>query len=314
MFSVIIPVHNNRPHLKRSIESVLSQTFSDFELIIVDDASKDFSYEEILTFTDPRIKVFRRNQPGPGGYGARNLGIRKATRDWVCFLDADDEWMPSHLEQKKYLMESHPEEEIFSCGWVDSWDEDTRDECRAYKNYRGKDAQRFDFLGYIDKSINAISLINTNVVTVKKQLIQAVGGFPEGKCKRGGDVTTYLNLILKKNSLLFGDFLGAVYHKEDSYVTRTFRPEVTQNCIQREVMHLLEKDFSADTKHALKRFSNFHLTFGLVAASQAGELCTSDLAYYFKTADNTYRLLYLLSLLPGRLQKKVWAIYHKVKK
>ena len=90
-FSVIIPVGNKAPHLDRSINSVLNQSFKDFELILIDDATTDGSAAKLAGFTDYRIRLLKRSQPGPGGYAARNLGIKESRTNWIAFLDADDE-------------------------------------------------------------------------------------------------------------------------------------------------------------------------------------------------------------------------------
>ncbi len=66
MFSVVIPVFNKVPHLERSIDSVLTQTYGDFELILVDDASTDESFDILQRYDDPRIRIFSRPVPGPG--------------------------------------------------------------------------------------------------------------------------------------------------------------------------------------------------------------------------------------------------------
>jgi len=93
-FSIVIPVHNKAPYLGRSIGSVINQNFTDFELILIDDASADRSLVEMQKFADPRIRILHRDAPGAGGYAARNLGVMEAKAEWVAFLDADDEWLP----------------------------------------------------------------------------------------------------------------------------------------------------------------------------------------------------------------------------
>src|SRR5690606_7754713 len=98
MFSVIIPVHNKAPHLNRSINSVLNQTFLEFELILINDASTDGSMKILESYSDPRIRLLERSTPGPGGYAARNLGIQTAKFKWISFLDADDAWEIDYLE------------------------------------------------------------------------------------------------------------------------------------------------------------------------------------------------------------------------
>lgn len=85
LVSVVMPVYNKRPYVKRAINSVREQTFTDWELIIVDDGSTDDSMAEIPR-DDKRIRLFQQSNAGPGT--ARNNGIRKARGEFVTFLDA----------------------------------------------------------------------------------------------------------------------------------------------------------------------------------------------------------------------------------
>src|SRR3546814_13546028 len=96
-FSVIMPLYNKAPHVAASINSVLAQSLSPHELIIIDDCSSDGGRDIAAAVRDPRIRLFERKSPGPGGYAARNLGIRQASGDWNAFLDADDIWHENHL-------------------------------------------------------------------------------------------------------------------------------------------------------------------------------------------------------------------------
>jgi glycosyltransferase involved in cell wall biosynthesis len=97
MFSIIIPVYNKAKYIAFSVQSVINQTFVDFELIIVDDGSTDDSLEIIdKNFEDSRIKVIRQNNSGVSA--ARNRGIASAQYQYVAFLDADDFWDPTFLE------------------------------------------------------------------------------------------------------------------------------------------------------------------------------------------------------------------------
>ena len=88
--TVVMPVYNKAKYVGRAIQSVLDQTYPVMELLIVDDASTDESMKKVAAFDDPRIRVLSRTRSGLGGYAARNLGIGRATGDWMCFLDDDD--------------------------------------------------------------------------------------------------------------------------------------------------------------------------------------------------------------------------------
>ncbi|MFA6097234.1 MAG: glycosyltransferase family A protein [Candidatus Paceibacterota bacterium] len=97
--SVIIPTYNRASLLKRSIDSVLSQTFGDFEVIIVDDGSTDDTEEVVCGVRDPRIKYIKYNE-NRGATAARNVGIRAARGEFIAFQDSDDEWLPEKLEKQ----------------------------------------------------------------------------------------------------------------------------------------------------------------------------------------------------------------------
>lgn len=103
--SVIIPTHNRSDYLRLGINSVLTQTFQDFEIIVVDDASKDRSYEVVMNFKDKRIKYIRHNT-NMGPSAARNTGIVESTSDLIAFLDDDDEWMPEKLKKQIDILDN----------------------------------------------------------------------------------------------------------------------------------------------------------------------------------------------------------------
>ncbi|BAY15221.1 glycosyl transferase, group 2 family protein [Anabaenopsis circularis NIES-21] len=104
--SVVVPTFNRANFLPRAISSILQQTFSNFELIIVDDGSTDNTDEVVKEFTDPRIMFLALGKNYGGGY-ARNQGIKAASAELIAFLDSDDEWLPNKLElQLKRLQDS----------------------------------------------------------------------------------------------------------------------------------------------------------------------------------------------------------------
>jgi len=96
--SVVIPTYNRREFLPLAIRSVLNQTFQDFEIIVVDDGSLDYSAKEIVgEFRDPRIRYIR-HEVNKGLSAARNTGIKVSKGRYIAFLDDDDEWLPEKLE------------------------------------------------------------------------------------------------------------------------------------------------------------------------------------------------------------------------
>jgi glycosyltransferase involved in cell wall biosynthesis len=96
--SIIIPTYNREDILPRAIDSVLDQTFSDFELIIVDDGSSDGTEGVIKSYSDDRLKYIR-HRTNRGQNQARNTGIKSATGKYISYLDSDDEFLPAYLEE-----------------------------------------------------------------------------------------------------------------------------------------------------------------------------------------------------------------------
>jgi len=113
--SVIIPFYNSGKTLKNSIQSVINQTFIDFELLLVNDASSDNVLDEIkLLLDDPRIKIITHSE-NQGAAASRNTGIKHATGKYVAFLDADDIWYKDKLTKQYAFMENAPDNIKASC-------------------------------------------------------------------------------------------------------------------------------------------------------------------------------------------------------
>ena len=97
MFSVVIPLFNSAHTIERTLKSVINQTFTNFEIIIVDDGSTDNSIEIINKLTnDIRLKIIKQKNQGVSV--ARNNGVRNAQYEYIAFLDGDDEWELKYLE------------------------------------------------------------------------------------------------------------------------------------------------------------------------------------------------------------------------
>lgn len=104
--SVIMPTYNRAHLVGQSIQSVLDQTYRDFELIVVDDGSTDDTEQTVGRFSDPRIQYIYQDHRGIGA--ARNTGLRKAQGRYIAFLDSDDVWLPNLLEVGVPILEEHP--------------------------------------------------------------------------------------------------------------------------------------------------------------------------------------------------------------
>jgi glycosyltransferase involved in cell wall biosynthesis len=118
--SVIIPVYQGGKTIRETIESVLNQTFTDFELIIIDDGCHDNTLEVIENIRDTRKKVF--SYPNAGVSASRNRGLEQASGEFISFLDADDLWTPDKLEAQLKALQDNPKAAV-AYSWTDWIDE-----------------------------------------------------------------------------------------------------------------------------------------------------------------------------------------------
>ncbi len=115
LVTVVIPAYNASGTIRRAIDSVLAQTFTDYEIVVVDDGSKDTTAEIVAGYQNEKIKLFRlaANQ---GSSAATNRAIAEASGELIAFLDADDEWLPSKLAKQVELLRGNPAAVMVSCG------------------------------------------------------------------------------------------------------------------------------------------------------------------------------------------------------
>ena len=167
LISVIIPNHNYSEYIQESIQSVLNQTYTNVELIIVDDGSTDDSINTIQRF-EGRVQLIKQSQAGVSS--ARNTGFKAAKGELICFLDADDVWLPEKLEVQvqRFLDESIGlvYSSIFNC------DEALRIVSEQQALYRGKCSDL-----YLKKPTSAIVLLGCSNAMIKRSLMYQVGGF-----------------------------------------------------------------------------------------------------------------------------------------
>ena len=174
-FSVVMPAYNAERTIDSAIRSVFAQTRGDFELIVVDDGSRDGTLERIRAYeADPRLHLLRRANEGPGA--ARNAGIRHARGRYVSFLDSDDLWLPRYLE---VMHESLARDADAGFAYTDGWVLDDRIRRIRRTTAMSKAAPpmpppndpREFFLMLLERNFVA------NAVTVRRALLTEVGGY-----------------------------------------------------------------------------------------------------------------------------------------
>ena len=115
--TAVIPVYNREKYLRGAIESILAQTFTDFELLVIDDGSTDGSREAIRSYHDPRIRLMC-NETNQGIPKTRNRGIQFARGEYLAFLDSDDWAYPERLAKQVAFLDSHPDYAAVGA-WID---------------------------------------------------------------------------------------------------------------------------------------------------------------------------------------------------
>lgn len=106
LVSIVMPNYNSEKYLKATIESVLAQTYTNWELLFVDDCSTDNSLEIVRSYSDSRIKILQ-NEQNSGAAVSRNYALREAKGKWIAFLDSDDLWKPEKLERQLAYMQDN---------------------------------------------------------------------------------------------------------------------------------------------------------------------------------------------------------------
>lgn len=192
MISVIIPLYNKASSVRNTIDSVLNQSYKDFELIVVDDGSTDESYDIVKEISDTRLRLLR--QPNSGVSAARNLGIAEAIGEYIALLDADDIWMSDYLDTQILLTQRYPECDIFAVNYT------FRDEhghlTPTKINHLPFESVDGVLTNYFDVASCSNPPLWTSAVMIKKNSIDAVGGFPNGIIT-GEDLLTWARLACR---------------------------------------------------------------------------------------------------------------------
>ena len=245
--SVVIPLYNKAPYILRALDSTARQTFGEFEVIVVDDGSTDGGDAIAARYPDPRFRIVRQANAGPGA--ARNRGIREAQAPLVAFLDADDCWRPTYIETDVRILEEHPEAAGVGGGWVDYPGEIP---CADVWKARGisEGVQRVS-AGTPSKLLNAMALYmtcSTTMLRADEPILR--GGFYEHRCRFGEDQMLWLNVLLH-SPVYFHLAPLAELHREASGLSGNYRgprpiepflesPEILRASCPRELRNLLD--------------------------------------------------------------------------
>lgn len=193
-FSVVIPLYNKSYSIVRCVDSILNQSYRDFEIIVVNDGSTDDSLSMIKsTYTNEiQQKVIKIiDQPNQGVSVARNNGIKLSKYDYICLLDADDEWRPNFLEKMKALIRDYPEANLYSLAHLVK-----KEGSQLRKPKLGLCDSHRGYVNDFFKSSSKGEVVNSSKVCIRKKALVVFGGFPE-RVVAGEDLYVWIMLALK---------------------------------------------------------------------------------------------------------------------
>jgi glycosyltransferase involved in cell wall biosynthesis len=205
--SVVIPLYNKEPYIKRSIESVLQQLYLPKEIIVVDDGSTDGGADIIHQVNNPIISMVQ--QPNQGESAARNRGIEEAKYDFIAFLDADDEWLPEFLFTIKRLYKNFP-----GCGaYATSYLTIKPDKMISYPDISSLSPE--PWMGIIPNFFSLFQegmAFNSSSIVIPRKILNEIDGFPVN-IKHTPDIDTWVRIAIKY-PIAFSPKRMSIYHQE----------------------------------------------------------------------------------------------------
>ena len=193
-FSVIIPLYNKAPYVVKAIGSVLAQTFTDYELVIMDDGSKDNSFEIAKEAMESRARCHLYKQQNAGVSMARNDAVALSQGEYLCFLDADDWWEPTFLEEMDKFVDEFPEAGIYGTNYTIV--NETKRKTRV-ANIGVEEGFEKGYINYCKVYAKNMAMpLWTGAVCVPRKVFDEMHGFPKG-IKLGEDFLLWIRIALK---------------------------------------------------------------------------------------------------------------------
>jgi glycosyltransferase involved in cell wall biosynthesis len=226
--SIVMPLYNKEFYVLRAVKSALEQTYSNFELIIIDDGSTDNGPDLVRKISDDRIVLI--SQLNKGVSAARNAGIKIAKAEWIAFLDADDEWLPIHLEECLHILDVNP-----GLIWC----------CAAFKR-RPLHENKYRTVHYplsipnhiIEDFCTADGIYEfawTSVMVIQREVIIDLGGFDE-TLRHGEDKFLWFKIGLHYPQIGYVNKIHATYWSTEGSLTNKFT-----KIIASEIVALIDK-------------------------------------------------------------------------
>ena len=309
-FSVVIPLYNKEHYIEKTIRSVLDQTCSDYEVIVVDDGSKDNSLALARKFESDRVRVIPQENQGVSV--ARNTGILNAGGEFICFLDADDEWRPDYLATIEGLTEQYPESAIFVTAYAVNMG-------NGKINYSTRLEPETGLLpSYWLTLAKGYDFVWTSATTMRRQTLIDAGLFKPGE-KIGQDLDMWARVARINPKVAYSNHICVNYNRAAEQNARTrVRVAWAGAFIKDLEEELYNPDRTAEEKASIQHKYDKKMTVFIFTAILAGEKDRAGAALKAwkgeKNASN--RLLRMglriAKLMPNWVCRLVFAIRMKV--
>jgi glycosyltransferase involved in cell wall biosynthesis len=253
--SVIIPAYNSEKTIQQTIESVLNQTFSDFELLVINDGSQDSTLEIVSKIKDPRLQVF--SYPNAGVAASRNRGFSHSDGEFVSFLDADDLWTPDKLEFQLKALQENPQAGV-AYSWMDCIDESNQFlRPGSHVTANGDVYAQLFLTCFVESGSNPL---------IRRQAFIDVGGYDESLAA-SQDLDFYLRLAARYHYVAV-PLPQVLYRVSNQSMSTNFRRlEATSLLVRNRAFNQSIKPLSPSLKrHSIANFYKY-LTFRVLELS-----------------------------------------------
>jgi len=248
--SVIIPLYNKEDYILRAINSVLNQSFSDFELLVIDDGSTDRSIELLSSVSDSRLSIY--NHSNSGVSYTRNKGFELASTGLVAFLDADDLWKENFLDTIINLSVKYPHAGAYSTCYerVTPNGEIRNVNIFALDDIEGEDGIIPNFF----KMALYEMAVNSSVIAVKKSVFEKIGGFLDG-IKHGEDLE-YFGRIALNYPIAYSKKIEGIYSVDIEDSVSTLADDYEMPIIDLYKDYKRDANLNTDQEYYLEEYIN----------------------------------------------------------
>lgn len=300
MISVIIPLYNKEQQIAETLRSVLAQTFTDFEIVIVDDGSTDRSVQEALKIQDPRIRLVRQKNAGVSA--ARNRGVEEARFDLVAFLDADDRWKPEYLQTQYELSQRYPQCDVFCCNYefvhTDGTVHHTIIRKLPFEGQKGILNNYFEVASCSHPPICSISIM------VQKTALQHIGGFPID-IRSGEDLLTWATLACNYNIAYDKTPVACFYVEGYDMLDKPKRLPDPENKVGRELINLSKKHSYSGLKRYISHWHKMRASVYMRLGMRKHCMAEALQALRFSPANVKVGIYIILVMLPQNLKTAI---------